>query len=208
MTPGFFCTRYRVALFLFPLLSLFFLLLPACAGKNRPITKLFTPAEGAKVSRVAIFPFSDAHASTELALKTERIFFSELVNSALFEVVPEGDVKLFFRRNRIIPGTVFTTPQLATVHSQLAVDAVIIGRINEAGRSGGRGRNAGNFISLQLEIVDTRTGKKLATTFLRRAGSDYKKIIHFGMVATESGLLGHMAREIFAEWRRQGLGGC
>ena len=208
MTPGFFRSRYRVALFLFPLLLFCFLLLPACAGKNRPITKLIAPTEGAKVCRVAIFPFLDAHSSTELALKAERIFFSELVNSALFEVVPEGDVKLFFRRNRIIPGTVFATPLLATVHSQLAVDAVIIGRINEAGRSRGRSRNTGNFISLQLDMVDTRTGKKMAATFLRRAGSDYKKIIHFGMVATESGLLAHMAQEIFAQWRRRGLGGC
>ena len=208
MTPDFFCSRYRVALFLPPLLVLFFLLLPACAGKNQPITKLLNPSERAKVCRIAIFPFSDTHTSTELALKAERIFFSELVNSALFEVVPEGDVKLFFRRNRIITGTVFDSIQLAATHSQLAVDAVIIGRINESGRSEGRGRNAGNFVSLQLDIVDTRSGKRMASTYLRRAGSDYKKIIHFGMVATESGLLGHMAREIFAEWRRQGLGGC
>ena len=208
MTPSFFCSRYRVVLFLFPLLALFFLLLPACASKNRPITKLFTLSERTKVCRVAIFPFSDTYSSTGLALKAERIFFSELVNSALFEVVPEGDVKLFFRRNRIIPGTVFDSPQLTAIHNQLAVDAVIIGRINESGRSGGRGRNAGNFVSIQLDIVDTRAGKKMAATYLRRAGSDYKKIIHFGMVATESGLLGHMAREIFAEWRRQGLGGC
>ena len=157
MTPGFFYRRYRVALFLlFPLLALCFLLLPACTGKNQPITKLFTPAEGAKVCRVAIFPFSDIHSSTGLALKAERIFFSELVNSALFEVVPEGDVKLFFRRNRIVPGTIFDSPQLTAIHNQLAVDAVIIGRINEAGGSRGRGRNGSNFVSLQLEMVDTR----------------------------------------------------
>ena len=208
MTPDFFYRRYRVALLLFPLLALCFFLLPACTGKNRPITKLFTPAEGAKVCRVAVFPFSDTDSATGLALKAERIFFSELVNSALFEVVPEGDVKLFFRRNRIIPGTVFDSPQLTAIHNQLAVDAVIIGRINEAGGSRGRGRNGGNFVSLQLEMVDTRVGKKMTATFLRRAGSDYKKILHFGMVATESGLLGHMAREIFTEWQRQGLGGC
>lgn len=200
--------RLQAILFRFALLALGLLLLPTCSGVRPPITKLFIPATGIKICRVAVFPFSEIDPAAGLALKSEHIFFSELIQADLFEVVPKGDVKLFFRRNRIIPGTDFSSSELATVHNQLAIDAVVIGRINEAARSGRRGRTGKNFISLQLDLIDTKSGKKLAATFLRRSGSDYRKFIHFGIVTTESRLLGHMAREIFAEWRHQGLGGC
>ena len=208
MTPVFFNFRYRMGrlVFLLPLLAI--LTLSACSGKNRPITKLFTPTTETKVCRVTVLPFTHTQATSRLALKAERILFSELVNSAQFEVVPEGDVNLFFNRSRIVPGTVFATSQLAALHRQLGVDAIIIGRIHEASNSKVSRRNSENFISFQLDMIDTRTGKMLAATFLRRAESDYKKIIHFGIVTTESGLLEHMAREILTQWQILGLGGC
>jgi hypothetical protein len=57
-------------------------------------------------------------------------------------------------------------------------------------------------------LIDTVSGARIAVTFLQRRGSDYQKIIHFGLLTTVSGLLREMAREIFNQWRTYNYGGC
>ena len=178
-------------------------LLTACGGLPEPITRVMAPSEPKAIRRVALFPFSDSAANPRLALKAERLFLSELVRAKLFTVVPEGDVRLFFRRNRYYPGDAPDSRELQALRRQLGIDAIITGRVDEI--SPARGHNAGFVISLQVNLTDTETGEKLVATFLRRRGLDYQKIIHFGTITTASGLLRQMAREIFAQWAALGF---
>ena len=190
---------------LLPTLLLLFLFLPGgCGGRPAPITKTLTAEPPARICRVAVLPFSCSNGDPRLGLKAERIFFSELVQAHLFRVLPEGDIELFFYRNRILPGTAPGTDELRAMREQLEIDAVITGRINTIERSP---NGPGYLISLELDLVDTVSGEKIAATFLRRQGSDYRKILHFGLITTVSGLLQQMARDIFQQWRLRGYGG-
>ncbi|NPA25035.1 MAG: hypothetical protein GXO34_04325 [Deltaproteobacteria bacterium] len=196
------CYRHKVL----PALLLFFLFLPGgCGSRPEPITKTLTTGPPARICRVAILPFTCNNGDPRLGLKAERIFFSELVQAHLFQVLPEGDIELFFYRNRILPETAPGTDELRAMREQLGIDAVITGRINTIEHSH---IGPGYLISLELDLVDTVNGEKIAATFLRRRGTDYQKVLHFGLITTVSGLLQQMARDIFQQWRLQGYGGC
>ena len=199
------CYTHRISVAFRLLLSAVLLVATtACGGLSEPITRTLTPPDRAPIHRVAVFPFADSGSDPRLALRAERIFFSELVRGNFFPVVPEGDVRLFFRRNQFYPGDFPDSREFAALRRQLKVDAIITGRVDEIGRA--PGRNAGFVISLQLNLIDTRSGEKLVATFLRRRGMDYQKIIHFGTITTTSGLLQQMAREIFTQWHTLGFG--
>jgi TolB-like protein len=188
-----------------PLLAALLLaLLAACGGLPEPITRVMAPPQRKAIFRVAVFPFSDSASDPRMALRAERIFFTELVREKLFDVVPEGDVRLFFRRNQFYPGDFPDSREFAALRRQLRVDAIITGRIDEIGPA--PGRNAGYVISLQINLIDTRSGRKLVATFLRRRGLDYQEIIHFGVITTASGLLRQMAREVYAQWQAMAFG--
>ncbi len=181
------------------------LLLGACGGLPEPITKVTAPSRPPRaLHRVALLPFAANADDPRLALKAERLFFSELVRSRIFEVVPEGDIRLFFRRQRYYPGDAPDRRELQKLRRRLGVEAVINGRIDEISLA--RGRDAGFVISLEVDLTDTETGEKLLATFLRRRGSDYQEVIHFGRITTASGLLRQMAHEVLEQWETLGFG--
>lgn len=174
--------------------------LAACAD-SRVISRNQAPDISRKIKRVAVFPFRGPEKSAPLPLKSERIFGAELTNSGLFLTAPQGDVDLFFRRHRLARNQVLNSNQLAQAGAELAVDAIVRGRIDEAIN---QGRDLS--ISLQVEIIKT-TGRVVNTTFLRRSGRDYRKVFHFGLITTESRLLQIMAREIIEEWKNRDFAG-
>ncbi|MBN2332182.1 MAG: hypothetical protein JXO49_00650 [Deltaproteobacteria bacterium] len=179
-----------------------------CAGKA-PLTKISGPvAEHRPLCRVALFPFIDDQQDTERALLAYRIFHHELVRAELFEVETEGDVRTFFMRNRMIPGAILDSLIYEKCANQLGVDAIIVGRITDAGMDGNASKGRNPYLNLHVEIIDVKAKQPLVASFLRREGSDYRKALHFGIVDTMTGLLSRLSREIIADWQHKGVPGC
>ena len=189
-------------------LALLLVLVSACSVPRRTITKVASSASDIKLCRVVLLPFINESRSPQLSTQAYRIFFSEIARSALFRVEPEGDLQLFLYRNRIRSDTIWNSKLFLDLAQQLEVDGVVVAYIRGSNLAAGSSGSRNAFISLQVELHDARTGRLVLSSFLRRTGEDYTKLLHFGVVDTVSGLLQRMALEIISEWQEKGVSGC
>jgi hypothetical protein len=195
-------TGQRVAkIILFCLL----LLLSACAGRQALQTRVTAGAD-TRICSLAVMPFENWTTKPEADLLAYRLFNSALVSSDRFNVVSEGDVGLFRLRQRLLPGTLLHKSLYNALADQLAVDAVVLGRVVETGMDSRRGSDKVPFVALQVDLYDLRSDRLLLSTVHQRWGDEYRKIMHFGLVTTTSGVLQKMSQEIINDWKLKGVG--
>lgn len=186
------------------LLAGLLLLLAGCAGNPRLQTRLIADAD-TNICNVAVLPFENWTQKSELTLLAGRMFASQLVQSKAFNTVQEGDVGMFLLRQRLLPGTLLYKKHYAALEDQLDLDAVIQGRIVEAGSYNQRGGRAIPLLSLNVDVYDARNGQLLLNSVHQRRGDDYRKVMHFGVVTTNSGLIEKMSQEIINDWFNKGV---
>lgn len=189
--------RYVVLLFSICLLT-------ACADRSRLQTRLVANAD-TKVCSVALVPFENWTRRGELAQLGGRIFASELVQNGQYSLVQEGEIGIFFLRQRLMPGTLLYKEHYDSLASQYQADAVILGRIVESGKERRRGGASVPYLSLHVDMYDARSGRLLLNSVHQRWGDDYRKVMHFGVITTQSGLMKKMAQEIINDWVAKGV---
>ncbi|WP_303720802.1 hypothetical protein [Malonomonas rubra] len=180
------------------------LLLVGCAGNQRLQTRLMSDAD-TNICNVAVLPFENWTQKSELTLLAGRMFASQLIQSKAFNTVQEGDVGMFLLRQRLLPGNLLYKEHYAALENQLDIDAVIQGRIVEAGSYSQRGGRRIPLLSLYIDMYDARSGKLLLNSVHQRRGDEYRKVMHFGVVTTNSGLIEKMSREIINDWFSKGV---
>ncbi len=180
----------------------------SCSPPRRTITKVAGKTLEVKVCRVVLLPFVNESRSPQLSTQAYRIFLSEIVQSKLFQIEPEGDLRHFLYRNRVRTDTIWNNQLYALLAQQLGVDAVIVAYIRDSNLVAGASGSRNAFVSLQVELHEAHSGRLLLSSFLRRTGDDYAKVLHFGVVDTVSGLLQRMFLEIISEWQEKGVSGC
>lgn len=177
--------------------------LTACAGRS-PLQTRMTVGAQTNVCSVAVLPFESWARTPETGLVAYRLFNAELIGSEQFNVVPEGDIGLFRLRQRMLPGETLHKSIYNALAAQLSADAAVIGRVVEAGMDS-RGGERVPFVALQVDLYDLRTDQLLLSTVHQRWGDEYRKIMHFGLVTTTSGLLEIMSQEIITDWLSKGV---
>ncbi len=187
------------------LLVCLLLLLPACAGRSALQTRVTAGAE-TRVCSLAVLPFENWTTKPEADLLAYRLFNSALVSSDQFTVASEGDVGLFRLRQRLLPGTLLHRSLYNALADQLTLDAVVLGRVVETGMDSRRGSDKVPFVALQVDLYDLRSDRLLLSTVHQRWGDDYRKVMHFGLITTISGVLQKMSQEIINDWKRKGVG--
>lgn len=200
--------KYRGWQLLLLLLVLFSLVTVSCSSPQRTITRVAGGKLRAQVCRVVLLPFVNESQSQELDIQAYRIFMAEIVKSGIFKVVPEGDLKHFLCRNRITTDAIWDKELVASLSRQLEVDGALVVYIRDSNLSRGSYGSKDTFVSLQVELHDARTGRLLLSSFLRRSGVEYTKMLHFGVIDTVSGLLQKMAQEIIEVWSEEDISGC
>lgn len=183
---------------------LLLLLLVGCGGPPHLQTKIMANAD-LKVCSVALMPLENWTQQKELPQLVGQNLASELIVSKEFSLVQDGDVGMFMLRQRMRPGTHLYREHFAALDDQLKLDAIIQGRIVETGTVIRRGGQKVPFLSLHLDMYDARTGHLLLNTVHRRFGDDYRKVMHFGVVTTKSGLAAKMSQEIIEDWLDKGI---
>ncbi|NOY12270.1 MAG: hypothetical protein GXP51_00805 [Deltaproteobacteria bacterium] len=179
-------------------------LLAGCAGHSKLQTRLVASAD-TNVCRIAVMPFENWTRNSELSLLVSRLFSAELVRSQQFNLVQEGNVGMFLLRHRLLPGALLYKDHYEALNSQLEVDAVVQGRVVDAGTESRYGGTPVPYLSLNIDLYDARTGQLLLNSVHQRWGDDYRKILHFGVVTTSSGLIKKMSQEIINDWFDKGV---
>ena len=94
--------------------------------------------------------------------------------------------------------------KLRVIGNYLNVDVLIEGNIIELDEFEVKG-NTVPFMSVNIRLMDAATGRMLWSTYHRRVGEEYRKVMHFGMVNTVTRLAHRMSKEIIKRWIKEGL---
>ena len=131
-------------------------------------------------------------------------YYAELQKIPGFQVLPVGVVEQVLVDLQLELNNPDDVQHLAR---ELEVDVVIRGRVIALeDRSGTNGRLP--YCALQIDLLVAESGELLASTYRRRSGDAYQKILHYGTIHTKSGLIAQVSREIINVWEEKGLSHC
>ncbi|MBU4262712.1 MAG: hypothetical protein KKC76_12725 [Proteobacteria bacterium] len=192
--------------------SIFLLLVVILLGgssctSSRPSHGKKNVYEGESICSVALLPFINGSRFEQGNLIMQRVFAAELTRIAGIEVASEGDVQNIYRELRIYPNQLPSIEQIRVLGSRLDVQLVISGRITEMEEK--MGDNYVNpVLAVTLQVYDAKRGKTMWNTYHRREGTDYRKVMHFGLVNTVTQLSRIISDEIIEEWFAEGMKQC
>jgi len=175
-----------------------------CSHQQSLHTRIMAGVE-TNMCSVVLLPFENWTRKQEVALLAETLFSSQLLQAGTFNLVQGGDVGMFFLRQRLRPGSQLFKQHLTDMASQLNVDVVIQGRVVDAGSVRQSGGTKVPFLSLAFNVYDAQTGTLVLNTVHQRKGDDYRKVMHFGVETTLSGLAQKMSQEIIEDWFSKGI---
>lgn len=180
-------------------------LISACAGRQPEFLRLESEIE--PICSVAVLPFVNDSRFDQGEIGVQRIMVAALTEFPDLKIAGEGDVRGLYRELRIFPGKQPGVEQRQIIGSRLEVQALIAGKIirMDEERKGGE---INPVLELQLQVFDADSGQTMWTTFHRRHGRDFRKLMHFGLINTVSELAKVMAEEIYLEWQRKGFAQC
>ena len=187
---------------------LFFLLFVyGCGGPTKPVMQFYEQISGQSYCRIALLPFVNETSYLEGDTIIYKIFESELINSDNFIVSQEGDVHKVYRQLAIYPGKNPNHEQLRIIGDRLDADLLVEGKIVEM--SQGPNIRAGfPVLGINLRVYDARKGTTIWTTYYKRQGNQYRKVMHFGLVNTINALAQRMSNDIINAWFEAGLQKC
>jgi hypothetical protein len=175
----------------------------SCSQKNASIEQIAPLPEN--ICRVAVLPFLNQSGYRDGDILFYRVFDSEISRSGNFEIVPEGDIRRAFRQVRLTPGAKQPNyDQLRIMGDYLNADVLIAGNILQMEELT-RSNESIPYITVRLELLDAKTGKTIWSIYHVRNGSQFRKVMHFGVINTVTQLAKQMTNEIMLQWSSKGF---
>jgi len=156
---------------------------------------------------VAVLPFVNDSKFDQGEIVVQRIMVAVLSEFPGLKIEGEGDVRKLYSELRIFPGKQPDIKQLQIIGSRLEVQALIAGNIKQMSENSKDGE-INPVIEIHLQVFDADSGQTMWTTFHRREGRDFRKLMHFGLIDTVSELAEVMAEEIYLKWQDEGFAQC
>jgi len=183
------------------------LFLSAACSSHLPNLEQLSPIPQ-DVCRVVVLPFLNESDYMDGQLLLYRVFVSELVRSGNFILPLEGDVRKTFREIGLPYTEKMDLNQIRMIADRLDVDLVISGQIVEM-EATQKGSNAVNpLLAVYFQIFSPDSGMIIWTTYHRREGLYYQKVMHFGVVNTITELARIISIEVMDQWYKNGLTPC
>ena len=193
----------------FWLLFTLVVLVSACSLREAPtVLKQGQLPNGGKICRVAVLPFVNQSGYVVGDDIFARVFASELANLGNYQVAQEGDVRKFFQQMQVLPNQRLNIEQLRALADRLGAQVIISGTIVEMRDMNESERVLNPSIAVIVRIIEGDSGRTLWASYNRREGTQYRKIMHFGLVNSVTSLAKHMSSEIVAAWQKEGFGKC
>jgi TolB-like protein len=163
------------------------LLFAACAGS--PTVSRPTASRISEIKTVAVLPFENlASTDRQAAERVQQLVFAEMRASDAFEVIEPGLVAQTLADRTRAPSAL-APEELKALGASLRADGILIGAILSYTDS--RGADGGE-VTLQLRLVETRSGATVWVASHSRKGSSFAKRL-FGL-ASDTGA--EVAREV------------
>jgi TolB-like protein len=200
------CFRQITPNSLLLLIGLVLLCLSAC-GPKVPTLHKSAPLPQEKICRIAIFPFVNETDYPQAGTIFYRIFIAELARTGQFEVAQEGDIREVYRHLKIRPGQQPNIEQMKILGDRLGVRVVITGAVVEMTEVP-KAKIVNPTLAVSLKIIDSWADQTLWSTYHRREGERYRKVMHFGVLNTVTSLAHQVSKEILELWFMEGFKGC
>ncbi len=181
-------------------------LLNGCAG-SRPHLQEFKIEQHVQVCSVGVLPLINRSGYGQGDTIIYRVILAELVNHRSWRLALEGDVRRIYRELRLRPWIQPSPEQMQIIASRLGVDVLVGGEILEM-KEQVEGDRVNPLLKLQLQVYNGKDGTLLWSTYHGREGSDYRKLMHFGLSNTVSQLGKKMMKEILRLWEEEELLAC
>ncbi len=157
--------------------------------------------------KVAVLPFSNQSSYPDGEKVFYKIFYSELIASGFFTVIPEGDITKLYQQLQMYPNLKPTLEQRLIISGRLDTSIFIGGDILDM-QENSDGLYLKTKLTVVLRLYDGGDGKMFWATYHKRQGQDYRQLLHFGRINTITTLARQMAREIINLWREKGMQPC
>jgi TolB-like protein len=181
----------------------------ACSFKDKPtVLKQGPLPEAGEICRIAVLPFVNQTAYKQGDDIFARVFISELVNKGGYRVAQEGDVRKFYQQMALLPTQGPSVEQLRALADLLDVQVIVAGTVVEMQDKSRYGQRLDPSVAVIVRIIEGSSGRTLWASYIRREGSQYRRIMHFGLVNSLTSLARHASAEIVAEWQKQGFKKC
>ena len=198
---------------LFRLLACMVLLGGALSGggcvstSSTPEVQLLVKSPLPPICRIAVLPFVNHTDYDRGDLLVYRIFVAELNRRQGFTVVQEGDVRRIYRQMQLTPKESPGYEQTLVLADRLGVDALISGEI-VAMHDEQRMKETEPVLAVDMKLLPAGATKPWLTSYHRRTGAEYRKVMHFGLVNTMTSLATVVSGEIVDAWLAKGLTPC
>lgn len=177
----------------------------SCSQKNPSIEQIAPLPKS--ICRVAILPFINHTGYRDGDILFYRVFDAELSRSGEFDVIPEGDIRRAFRQVRLTPGAKEPDyDQLRIMGDYLKADVLVGGNILQMEELT-QDNESIPYITVRLELLDAKKGRTIWTIYHKREGSQFRKVMHFGVINTITQLAKLVSNEILMQWTSMGLTG-
>jgi len=193
--------------FNYGILLLIIMAITSCGKLKLPQLQKLTPLPKEPSCRIAVLPLNNESSHPLAAKIVYKIFMAELISASKFDVIQEGNILKTYRQLRIFPGKQPNFDQLQILADRLNVQLFVTGTVNEV-KENPSSRYTDPSLTLTIQIVDAHSGRTIWTTYHKRTGFHYQKVMHFGIVTSLSGLAKKMSQEIIDLWFREGLEPC
>ena len=186
------------------IISLFFLV-SGCVGAISEHQQI-APFPRQHSSQIAVLPFINETEFSQGNILFYRIFLAELIKAGDFDVAQEGDIRNIYRQLHLYPDTSPDFEQMKILADRLGVELIISGKIIEMMKREGVDGNVNPSMAVSLQLIDISTGQTIWNTYLHRQGEHYRRIMHFGLESTMTGLTKRVSQEVLQLWINKGLG--
>ena len=193
--------------FVFAIIAIFPLCFVSGCGSKQPVLHKMAPLLLDEYCKIAVLPFVNETNFSNGDIILQKVFVAELIKNGEYLVSQEGDIRKLFQQIKIFPGHSPDYEQLRIIADRLNVQLIITGQINEMNENE-LGRGVNPSIGVLLHIYDANTGSCLWSTYHRRDGEQYRKILHFGKINSITSLAQAMSQEVINKWFAEGLKKC
>ena len=131
------------------------------------------------LQRAAVLPFENLSRDELADERVRSIFITELLHSQVLEVADPGETTATMMALGITPGSALTPEQAVALGTELSVDAVFSGVVEEYGHArGGASRNL--EITMVFALTETETGSIVWRAQVHETGSSFWKRLFGG----------------------------
>ena len=170
-----------------------------------PLTTTIAREGQTVIDTIAVLPFNATEKHPQFEVMATRVCQTILHNHA-FKITNEGDIRLYLQRKQLFMSDIVTTGNKETYADLAAehhVDALVIGTIRSIDYIKTQDEPL-PVIGIELKLLDAKTGQLLANSFLKRDGEEYRTILRFGLVRSNTKLIQFILTEIIDDWQTKG----